>query len=176
MIISVDQLQEFVELKGLTDEKIEMKLKAIEQTVRSYTNNNFQNRCIRASCPVMNQKLYCDIIPGLSVGDTVQITESRFNNGLYVVSQMDGKFIILEDELIDEPHVLFTKIEYPDDVVSCCISLMEWEVKNREKVGIKSETLSRHSVTYFDQDANNQIMGYPVSLLGCLKAYKKVRF
>ena len=48
--------------------------------------------------------------------------------------------------------------------------------KNRPKTGIKSETLSRHSVTYFDQDANNQVMGYPVTLLGFLKPYIKVDF
>ena len=53
---------------------------------------------------------------------------------------------------------------------------MLWEIENRSKVGIKSETLSRHSVTYFDLDKTNQVMGYPVSLLGFLEKYKKVRF
>ena len=69
-----------------------------------------------------------------------------------------------------------TKVEYPDDVQQGVIELMIWEVKNRQKVGIKSETLSRHSVSYYDQDANNQVMGYPVSLLGFLKPYIKARF
>lgn len=32
------------------------------------------------------------------------------------------------------------------------------------------------SVTYVDYDANNQVMGYPVSLLGFLKPYMKARF
>lgn len=81
----------------------------------------------------------------------------------------------LDKELIDECYVLITKVEYPDDVIECCINLCEWEVKNRGKVGIKAETLSRHSVTYFDQDASNQMNGYPVSLLGCLKPYRKAR-
>jgi hypothetical protein len=53
---------------------------------------------------------------------------------------------------------------------------MIWEVQNRSKVGIQSETLSRHSVTYFAQDASNQLMGYPVTLLGFLKPYIKARF
>jgi hypothetical protein len=56
------------------------------------------------------------------------------------------------------------------------INLMKWEKNNRDKVGVKSETISRHSVTYFDQDASNQVMGYPVSLLGFLELYKKARF
>jgi len=71
---------------------------------------------------------------------------------------------------------LITKVEYPVDIVQGVINLMKWEVENREKVGIKSETLSRHSVTYFDQDANNTVMGYPVALLGFLQPYMKARF
>lgn len=111
-------------------------------------------------------------IYGLSIGDTVQITESMFNDGLYTVKGIEENAIVLDKELIDECYVLITKVEYPDDVIECCINLCEWEVKNRGKVGIKAETLSRHSVTYFDQDASNQMNGYPVSLLGCLKPYR----
>lgn len=121
------------------------------------------------------QKIYGKV-PGLKVGDTVQISESKFNNNIYVVKSIEDNLITVENELIDESHVLVTKIEYPADVIDCALNLMEWEVNNRGKVGIKSETLSRHSVTYFDQDANNQVMGYPVSLLGCLKPYRKARF
>ena len=64
---------------------------------------------------------------------------------------------------------------YPEDVKECALNLLEWEKDNRSKVGIKSETLSRHSVTYFDMDSNNQVNGYPVSLMGCLKPYRKCR-
>ena len=56
------------------------------------------------------------------------------------------------------------------------IDLMRWEAENRQKVGIKQEALSRHSVTYYDQDVNNSVLGYPVSLLGFLKPYMKARF
>lgn len=174
MIISVEKAKELIDFKGWTDAKIERKLKAIEQTIRSYTNNRFQNRNIRIECPVIEGKLHGDHT-ALKAGDTVQVTESQFNDGLYVVDVVDGETIQTNAELIDESHALVTKIEYPDDVVDCCINLLEWEINNRSKVGIQSETLSRHSVTYFNQDSANQVMGYPVSLLGCLKAYRKVR-
>lgn len=174
MIISVEEAKKQVDLKKWNDEKIERKLKAIEQTIRSYTNNNFQNRFIRSGCAVIAQKIYGKV-PGLKVGDTIQISESRFNNGLYVVAEIEENLITVDNELIDESHILVTKIEYPADVTDCALNLIEWEGQNRGKVGIKSETLSRHSVTYFDQDANNQVMGYPVSLLGCLKPYRKAR-
>ena len=82
----------------------------------------------------------------------------------------------MDRPLFSIDHNLVTKVEYPVDVQMGVINLMKWEITYRNKVGIKSESLSRHSVTYFDQDANNQVMGYPVSLLGFLEPYKKARF
>lgn len=176
MILSVDEAKKLIGFNGWSDERIERKLKSIEQTIRSYTNNSFQNRCIRAETMVDNNLLYAaNGILGLITGDTVQLSESMYNNGLYVVKDIEDNRITLDGDLTNEEHVLLTKVVYPDDVIDCCINLCEWEVKNRGKVGVKSETLSRHSVTYFDQDVNNQVNGYPVSLLGCLKPYRKAR-
>ena len=172
MIISVEKAKSLISFPGWTDEKIEMKLKAVEQTIRAYTNNNFQNRCIRSECAVMVGNLY-GATDGFAVGDTVQITESKLNGGLYVITAVDDGGIGLEKDLLDEDHVLVTKVEYPADVVNCCVDLMEWSVNFAGKVGIKSETLSRHSVTY--EDSATMFMGYPASLLGCLKPYRKAR-
>ena len=44
------------------------------------------------------------------------------------------------------------------------------------KMGVQSETISRHSVTYYNLDGNTSSMGYPVALLGFLKPYKRARF
>ena len=66
--------------------------------------------------------------------------------------------------------------EYPMDVKMGVVNLMKWELTNRDKVGVASETISRHSVTYFDMDAGNAVMGFPVSLMGFLKPYKRARF
>ena len=66
--------------------------------------------------------------------------------------------------------------EYPMDVKMGAVNLMKWELENREKVGVASETISRHSVTYFNMDGTNAVMGYPSSLLGFLRPYKRARF
>lgn len=176
MIISVERIKELVDLNGWTDAKIEMKLMAIEQTIRSYTNNNFQQRGIRREADIIGGQFIVDALTPFNVGDTVQVTASDLNEGLYTVASVDDSTFTVEEEVKDEGDVLVTKVKYPDDVLACAVNLMEWEAHNRGKVGIQSETLSRHSVTYFSQDASNQVMGYPASLLGCLKAYKKVRF
>ena len=66
--------------------------------------------------------------------------------------------------------------EYPMDVKMGVVNLMKWELDMRDKVGVASESISRHSVTYVDQTGINTVMGYPVALMGFLKPYKKARF
>lgn len=177
MILSVERAKALIDLSGWTDEKVKMKLDAIEQTIRAYTNNNFQNRHIRSDCTIIQGDLW-GVTVGFASGDTIQITESQYNSGLYTIATIDEddeRITVEEGELIKEHHVLVTKVVYPADVVACAVNLLEWEVNNRGKVGIQSETLSRHSVTYFNMDGANQVNGYPASLLGCLKPYRKAR-
>lgn len=66
--------------------------------------------------------------------------------------------------------------EYPMDVKMGVVNLMKWELDNRDKVGVQSETISRHSVTYFNMDGDNSVMGFPKALMGFLKPYMKARF
>ena len=176
MIISVNEAKELINFDDTwNDAKIERKLKAIEQVIRSYTNNNFQARAYRRTADIIGSLFVADALIPFEVGDTVQVSESGLNKGLYTIKAVEDSTFEVNESVKEESDVLVTKIVYPDDVIDCCINLLEWENTNRKKVGIKSETLSRHSVTYFDMDSNNQIMGYPASLLGCLKAYKKAR-
>lgn len=177
MIISVEKAKSLIELDGWTDKKIEGKLKAVEQTIRAYTNNNFQDREFRVTACIRAGVFMSEALIVFEPGDTVQVSQSRHNNGLYTVAEVtDDLAFEVEEETRDEDDVLVTKVVYPADVIDCALNLLEWEKNNRDKVGIQSETLSRHSVTYFNMDGGNSVMGYPASLLGCLKAYRKARF
>ena len=173
MIISVEEAKELITFDNWTDAKIERKLKAIEQVIRTYTNNNFQQRSYRRTADIIGSLLVCEALIPFSVGDTVQISESGLNEGLFTVAEVEDATFTVNENVKDENDVLVTKVAYPEDVVDCCLNLLEWEIKNRSKVGIKSETLSRHSVTY--EDSNSFYMGYPKGLLGCLSLYKKAR-
>ena len=175
MIISVEKAKELVNFPGWTDEKIRMKLLAVEQTIRAYTNNNFMDRGFRIQANIRNGAFVSDSPIPFSNGDTIQIINSRLNNGLFTVYTADDTTFMVDEETRDEDNVTVVKVVYPSDVIACTVNLLEWEVNNRSKVGIQSETLSRHSVTYFNMDSANNVMGYPTSLLGCLRAYRKVR-
>lgn len=67
-------------------------------------------------------------------------------------------------------------IVYPADVKMGVVNLLKWELTSRDKAGVASETISRHSVTYRDETTTNYINGYPASLMGFLKPYMKARF
>ena len=82
----------------------------------------------------------------------------------------------LNESLTTESDVLVTKVEYPMDVQMGVVNMLSWDLSNRDKVGIQSETISRHSVTYFNMDGDNSTIGYPKSLVGFLKPYMKARF
>lgn len=171
--MTVEELKTYITTNE-NDKVLEAKLQALELLIRKYTNNNFQNRNIRFECSSKAQKLDLST-PFLKKGDTIQISQSLYNNGLYVVSDVENG-ITLDKPIYDEDELLVTKIEYPADIVMGVVELMKWEINNRAKVGIQSETISRHSVTYFNMDGDNSVMGYPKSLIGFLKPYMKARF
>lgn len=175
MILSVDELMVLPEFANQDVNLLQKKLDALEILIRKYTNNNFQNRNIRFYAD-SEGKVLNGVSPFLKVGDTIQVSESGVNDGLYVITAVGSDSITVDKEMFTVVWNMVTKVEYPIDIQMGIINLMKWEVTNRNKVGIKSETLSRHSVTYYDQDANNQVMGYPVTLLGFLEPYKKARF
>ncbi len=175
MIISVEELRRYI-VTNETDEFLSAKMKSIEIMIRKYTNNNFQVRSFRKTANIAGGLFIVEGLTPFNSGDTVQITESDRNEGLYVVGETtDTTFTVLEN-IVDEADVLVTKVIYPMDVIMGAVNMLKWDLENRNKVGIQSETISRHSVTYFNMDGDNSVIGYPKSLTGFLLPYKCARF
>lgn len=178
MLLTIAELRRFVETDE-EDQALEAKLQALELMIRAYTNNNFQARAFRAvavSLSEDNTLLVNTVVP-FAAGDTLQISGSDLQDGaLVTVSAIEDGTIYVNEDLLDESGVVITKVKYPMDVKMGAVNLLTWELNNRDKVGVASETISRHSVTYFNMDGDNSIMGYPRSLLGFLKPHKKARF
>jgi hypothetical protein len=174
MLLTVEELKKHM----TTDEEdavLEAKLSALELLIRAYTHNNFQQRAVRRMADIAGGTIIMESNP-FKVGDTVQVTESDFNEGLYTVTAIEDSAITIKEDTFDEDDVLVTKVYYPMDVKMGVVNLMKWDMNNRDKVGIASETISRHSVTYESMTDDNSIMGYPKSLMGFLKPYMKARF
>lgn len=177
MIMTVTELKQFV-TTDVPNNVLEARLQALELLIRAYTNNNFQKRAFRAvAVAVADGKQL--LVPGstpFKAGDTLEITESELNAGLVTVSAVSNGSITVAEELYDESGVVLTKVVYPADVKQGVARMLQWQLDNGDKVGVQSETISRHSVTYFDMSGDNSTMGFPKSLLGFLKPYMKARF
>ena len=177
MIMTVTELKQYV-TTDISNKVLEARLQALELLVRGYTNNNFQKRPFRAVAVAVADSHQL-LVPGAApfkVGDTLEITESELNSGLVTVSAVSDGSITVMEELFDESGVVITKVVYPADVKQGVARMLQWQLDNGDKVGVQSETISRHSVTYFNMDGDNSSMGFPKSLLGFLKPYRKARF
>lgn len=177
MIMTVSELKQFI-TTDIEDSVLEAKLQALELLIRAYTNNNFQKRAFRAVAVAVSSghQLMTNAANPFKAGDTLQITDSELNEGLVNVSTSSDGVITVKEELYDESGIIITKVVYPADIKMGVANLLKWELDNRDKVGVQSETISRHSVTYFSMDGDNSTMGYPKSLMGFLKPYMKARF
>lgn len=178
MIMTVSEFRKYVDTEE-TDQALEAKLQALELLIRAYTNNNFQLRALRAVAIAIsndNTLLINTPIP-FKVGDTLQITDSDLlPDKLVTITDIADGVITVTEDLYDEGGVVITKVQYPADVKMGVVNLMKWELENRDKVGVASETISRHSVTYFDMSGDNSLAGYPKALLGFLKPYHRAMF
>ncbi|MDY4724400.1 MAG: hypothetical protein SO292_04155 [Bacilli bacterium] len=171
MIISVDTLQNVYGIfKDENTDLVKAKLDGLESLIRLYTNNNFQNRNIRIECPSLDN--YLIVSPThLKVGDTVQVSNSKINDGLYVIEEISSNKMRLDKDMYDCDYNMVTKVEYPQAVVSTLVNIMSWDEKYGSKMGIQSESIGRHSVSYFSQNDQNSLGGYPIHLFNPLKQF-----
>ena len=177
MIVRIEDLKKEKEFADIDDAKLKRKLKAIEKSIRSYTNNKFIDPRIRDLGQIKDNAITTKLAEILNTGDNIELTHC-LNDGPYTIKSIESDKIMIEEDtqLLDDPKIIITKIIYPEDVQEGVINLFKWDLGLRNKVGIKSETISRHSVTYFDMDKTNSLKGYPASLLGFLDDYIKARF
>lgn len=172
MIITVTDLKKQVDCGNTTDDLITARLETIEAVIRAYTHNNFQQRGVRFSGRSSGMKVY-GAPQYIDIGDTVQISCSVVNDGIYTVTEVGADYVQMDKFLYTTDSNMVTKIKYPADVVQCAVDLYRWKQSMGDKVGIKSETLSRHSVTY--EDSTTLFMGYPVGILNGLILHMKAR-
>ncbi len=185
MIISLGELKKYITADE-EDFVLESKLQALELSIRKYTNNNFQKKAYRRNADIAGGIFDVGAGAPFKEGDTVQVSESGLNEGLYTIKEVSGSTFTVKEDVVDERNVLVTKVDYPMDVKMGAVNIIKWQLKNEaansgdtSRKNIQSETISRHSVTYVTDKTEEDIsmeFGVPKKYVAFLKAYRKARF
>lgn len=173
MIVSIQEALESIG-KEIPEEMLTKKIKGIEQLIRDETNNKFQERRVRFYA-ASSDILLLGSSPFLKIGNNIEISES-VNEGLYTITEVTEDYLKLDAPLYPLSRNMITKIVYPESVRQGVLNLLKWDYTMRDKVGIKNESLSRYSVSYYDMDTDNSLGGYPSSLMGFLEPYYNPRY
>lgn len=178
MLLRPEQYEEY----GLdpADKALPRKLRSIESRIRAHTNNPFQVRAIRVEAASSGGMLL-GVHRHMGVGDTVQISASDVNDGLYVVEGIDreARTAKLDRELLDSGFNRATLVRYPEDVIGGAVGILEYEESRpAEKADVASESLSRHSVSYDTSGGaqNGLFAGYPLRVTGFMRPYMRPWF
>lgn len=179
MIMTIEELKEYITTND-SDKLLEAKMAALETIIRDYTHNRFHAKPLqRIEAFVRGGVFLSDALIPFAVGDTIQVTkgDQAVDFGLYTVKEItDDTTFTVNEPIADIDDIKVTKVAYDMNIKMGVVNLMRWEAVNRDKVGIQSETISRHSVTYADATGENSLMGYPKAMMGFLKPYMKARF
>ena len=157
-------------------------LDAFEVAFRSLTNNSFQNKHIRfKDIEFVGENLIAvkDPIVGIKTGDTIEVNYSHYNDGLFVIEEIAGKQIKVQGTpffVANTGGSMLTLVQYPADVKAGLKKILSYNLKMADKIGIKSESISRMSTTYYDVNASETVDGYPAAMVSFLKKYEKMRW
>jgi hypothetical protein len=173
----VNELRQYISTDE-GDQALEARLQALELLIRGHTNNNFQVKGTGRIADVVSGFFTVEALNPYKVGDTIHISGSDKNDGLYTIKEADDQSFRVNEPTRDEIDVFVTLVDYPADVKMGVVELMKYDLENRKKVraGVQSETISRHSVTYKVPDASDTLKGYPQHLMGFLERHMKARF
>lgn len=173
MIIKLD------DAKNFNDKVTQSDLDGLEMLIREITGNHFQVRTIRYhDLEFKNNQITTQEtrLIGIKTGDTIQVSDSIINNGLYVVASVEGPTITLESEVYEvyEPDAFITLVKYPADIKAGVIKLLQYDKEMLGKTGVKSRTVSRMSESYFD--TSESVGGYPKHLMAFINNHKSLRW
>jgi len=177
MIISVEDVKKRI-TTNLDETVLGEKLQALEIQIREYTNNRFLKKpYVRINAEIQGGVFMSDSLIPFKVGDTVQVSVGRdaIDCGVCTVKEISGTTFTVNEDMDNITNASVSLVQYKADVKNGVVELLDWKLKNADKVGLQSETISRHSMT-FDRTSIDKNFGVPNDLLAFLKPYKNPRF
>lgn len=179
MIMTIEEVKTLLRIEDNSfDSFINMKLEILEEAITNYTNNYFVNTntvihdCLSFVDNKIISKNYKFTDYYYMINSNVRVTGSIMNDGVYKITGISEKELILDKTFITENNDLLKTIaivQYPKVLKEIVAEMIDYDLNNNKN--IKSETISRHSITY--KDLNSL---YPAEIVGKLSKFSRATF
>ena len=188
-IITTNEVKTLLQITATaTDSLIDTLIPVVTSDVHEYTNNYFQNYKTKiesgtfvfdASLKTLTSEFNFADDYGYATGQDVIISGSLKNNGIHTISSVSDNVITFVatsiSTIADEDsnaRTTIVKMEYPEALKLVVARMINYYLQEN-KDNVKSESISRYSVTYAN---DSMVNGYPKSIISGLNRWKRVTF
>ncbi len=157
-----------------SDEELRDQLDALEFTIRACTRNKFHIRGKDFEGTSTGGKSLLTSSARVKVGDRVELVD-EFNQPVLAFVEAISPLAVVFDKTLPEGKLKCYPVAYPPDVVTGVAKMVAYQALRDAKLGIKSETVGRHSVSFGVDSSIEGLAGYPAELTGFLAHYRRAR-
>ena len=145
--------------------------------IREYTNNNFRRKNYEVEAIAVTDNIIdLDGDNLFKFGDILEISGSRYFNGIYPVTGVDGASVTIgTDESLAGHDFIVHQLKLPMEFDSHIQRIVNYQAKADDHSGIKSKSVSRVSITYRDASEGATLNGIPEHFFGFLDPYIKYK-
>jgi hypothetical protein len=179
-----------VEAQEIDPNATQGQLDAYESAIRQLTANNFQDTSCRIKGAWVSKteegtvRVYPinpageETMREIQLQDTLQLTLGSVSSLLEVIGIMPD-YVECSGQVRRSgvfSDAVITLVVYPADIKQGVKGLIKYDKNFADKKGIKSETISRMSLTYYDVNSAEAVNGYPAAEMSFIKKYTKMRW
>ena len=198
MIASKTEIKALLEMTSTSqDDLINRLIPVIESDIREYCNNGFRDENVymqSSDISFTRNSTSADTITydgtgkgfvdmNFKAGQTIQVQGSYNNDGHHEVESVSSTTLTMYtttsrpyfQEMVTEDEALYiviNKVKYPDALKFVVSQMTNYKLSNHD-YSIKSETVSRYSVTYNTLDMGS---GYPKEVMAGLNRWRRPVF
>lgn len=172
MFLDLTKVQE--KLPNVTQDDLD----TLERQIRAYTQNHFliPQSYLKGLQWSDGRTLALESVRFLQVGDTIELWDTGINDGIYLIESIEASnnTITLDKSVRDtdeNPDGYFGLVMYPEDLLGGAYDLIKFDQQGRQEYGVKQETVSRVSKTYYDTTESESRFGYPAFMTEFLEPY-----
>lgn len=173
------------------DDLIDELIPIVQDFIVDYCNNSFKDINVRMIASTIS---FADTDPDTILDSSSGFVNAKFsadmeivvegsdhNNGMFTLDTViAGTMTLIDaDELVTEAAgntITITKVEWPKGIWGTTAKMIGYDIartKDFKSIGVSSETYNDYSRSYA---IVGETGGYPISILGGLKPYKKIGF